>query len=176
MAVHYLFFYNVHLTCPSCIQRVTPHCTGPLSVTSRVQQIMMTSSNGNIFRVTGPLYIGEFPAQRPVTRSFDVFFDLYLKRRLSKQSWCWWSETPTRSIWCQCNVTNVQWKPPSTTIYNHTIVKCLYVVQKNMCYTINMEFCNKCEFAFNLCECLIFAKKLSEIVAYVRHYQQQHSL
>ena len=38
----------------------------------------MTSSNGNIFRVTGPL-CGEFPAQRPVTRSFDVFFDLRLK-------------------------------------------------------------------------------------------------
>ena len=42
---------------------------------------MMTSSNGNIFRVTGPLCgeftgPGEFPAQRPVTRSFDVFFDL----------------------------------------------------------------------------------------------------
>ena len=42
---------------------------------------MMTSSNGNIFRVTGPLCgeftgPGEFPAQRPVTRIFDVFFDL----------------------------------------------------------------------------------------------------
>ena len=30
---------------------------------------------------------GEFPAQMPVTRSFDVFFDLRLKKRLSKQSW-----------------------------------------------------------------------------------------
>ena len=41
----------------------------------------MTSSNGNIFRVTGHLcgeftVYGEFPAQRTVTRSFDVFFDL----------------------------------------------------------------------------------------------------
>ena len=34
---------------------------------------------------------GEFPAQRPVTRSFDVFFDLRLNKRLSKQSWgCDW--------------------------------------------------------------------------------------
>ena len=53
---------------------------------------MMTSSNGNIFRVTGPLCgeftgPGEFPAQRPVTRSFDVSFDLRLNKRLSKQSW-----------------------------------------------------------------------------------------
>ena len=29
---------------------------------------------------------GEFPAERPVTRSFDVFFDLRLNKRLSKQS------------------------------------------------------------------------------------------
>ena len=30
---------------------------------------------------------GEFPTQKPVTRSFDVFFDLRLNKRLSKQSW-----------------------------------------------------------------------------------------
>ena len=30
---------------------------------------------------------GDFPAQRPVTRNFDVFFDLRLNKRLSKQSW-----------------------------------------------------------------------------------------
>ena len=29
---------------------------------------------------------GEFPSQRPVTQSFDVFFDLHLNKRLSKQS------------------------------------------------------------------------------------------
>ena len=50
---------------------------------------MMTSSNGNIFRVTDPLREftgpGEFPAQRPVTRNFDVLFDLRLNKRLSKQ-------------------------------------------------------------------------------------------
>ena len=37
---------------------------------------------------------GEFPLQRPVTRSFDVFFDLRLNKRLSKQSWGWRFETP----------------------------------------------------------------------------------
>ena len=47
----------------------------------------MTSSNGTIFRVTGPLcgeFTGpcEFPAQRPVKRSFDVFFDLRLNKQL----------------------------------------------------------------------------------------------
>ena len=65
---------------------------------------MMTSSNGNIFRVTGPLCgeftgPGEFPTQRPVTRSFDVYFDLRLNKRLSKQSWGWWFETLLCSLW-----------------------------------------------------------------------------
>ena len=69
---------------------------------------MMTSSNGNIFRVSGPLCgeftgPGEFPTQRAVTRSFDVFFDLRLNKRLSKQPWGWWFETPSWSLWRQCN-------------------------------------------------------------------------
>ena len=69
---------------------------------------MMTSSNGNIFRVTGPLCgeftgPGEFPTQRTVTRSFDVFFDLRLNKWLSKQPWGWWLETPSWSLWRQCN-------------------------------------------------------------------------
>ena len=61
---------------------------------------MMTSSHGNIFRVTGHL-CGEFtgPTQRPVTRSFDVFFDLRPNKRLSKQWWGWWFETPSRPLW-----------------------------------------------------------------------------
>ena len=46
---------------------------------------------------------GEFPTQRPVTRSFDVFFDLCLNQRLSKQSWGWWFETPSCSLWRHCN-------------------------------------------------------------------------
>ena len=46
---------------------------------------------------------GEFPAQRPVTRIFSVFFDLRLNKRLSKQSWGWWFETPSCSLWRHCN-------------------------------------------------------------------------
>ena len=46
---------------------------------------------------------GEFAAQRPVTRSFDVFFDLRLNKRLSKQSWGWWFETLSRPLWRHCN-------------------------------------------------------------------------
>ena len=47
--------------------------------------------------------IGEIPAQRRVTRSFDVFFDLRLNKHLSKQSWGWWFETPSRPLWRHCN-------------------------------------------------------------------------
>ena len=44
---------------------------------------------------------GEFPSQRPVTRSFIVFFNLRppLNKRLSKQSWGWWFETPSLWLW-----------------------------------------------------------------------------
>ena len=79
--------------------------------TSNLHLFMMTSSNGNIFRVTGPLCgeftgPGEFPTQRPVTRSFDVLFDLHLNKRLSKQPWGWWFETPSWSLWRQRNVSH----------------------------------------------------------------------
>ena len=76
--------------------------TGPSNV--ECISLMMTSSNGNIFRVTGPLcgeftVTGEFTAQRPVTQSFDVFFDLRLNKELSKQPCGWWFETPSRPLW-----------------------------------------------------------------------------
>ena len=45
---------------------------------------------------------GEFPSQRPVTRSFDVFFELRLNKRLSKQLWGWWIETQSLPLWRQC--------------------------------------------------------------------------
>ena len=46
---------------------------------------------------------GEFPAQRPVTRGFDVSFDLHMNKRLSKQSRRWWFETPSGSLCRHCN-------------------------------------------------------------------------
>ena len=46
---------------------------------------------------------GEFPAQRPVTRSFYVFFDLRPNKRLSKQLWGWWFETHSPPLWRHSN-------------------------------------------------------------------------
>ena len=48
---------------------------------------------------------GEFHSQRPVTQSFDVFFDLRLDKHLNKQSWGWLFETPSCSLWRHCNDT-----------------------------------------------------------------------
>ena len=47
---------------------------------------------------------GEFAAEKPVTRSFDVLFDLRLNKRLSKQSLGWWFETLSRPLWRHCNI------------------------------------------------------------------------
>ena len=77
--------------------------------------IMMTSSDENIFRVTGPLspVTGEFPAQRPVTRNFDVFFDLRLNKRFGKHLWRQWFETSSRSLIRKscplCSVYSSEW-------------------------------------------------------------------
>ena len=70
---------------------------------------------------------GDFPAQRPVARSFDVFFDLRLNKWLSKQTWGWWFETPSHSLWHHCNgqpqryidVTWASWrlKSPATELF-----------------------------------------------------------
>ena len=87
-------YNNFYLPCPQA------HCSA----------IIMTSSNGNIFRVTGLLCgeftgPGELPSQRPVTRSCDVFFDMCQNRQVSKESRGWWSETPSSSLWRQRNAT-----------------------------------------------------------------------
>ena len=50
---------------------------------------------------------GEFPAQRPVTRSFEIFFDLCPNKPLSKQWWGWWFETLSRPFWRYCNALEV---------------------------------------------------------------------
>ena len=70
--------------------------------------VMMTSSNGKISALlvlcegNSPV-TGEFPSQRPVTRSFGVFFDLSLNKRLSKPTRRRWFETQSPSLWHHCN-------------------------------------------------------------------------
>ena len=59
---------------------------------------LLALCNGN------PPVIGGFPSQRPVMRSFAVFIDVHLSKRLSQQSRCWWFETPSRSLQRHRNV------------------------------------------------------------------------
>ena len=69
---------------------------------------MITSSNENIFRGTGPL-CGEFTGLWwiPSTKASDAelwcFLDLHLIERLSKHSRGWWFETLSRPLWRHCN-------------------------------------------------------------------------
>ena len=69
------------------------------------------------------LMTGESPSQWQVTRSFDIFFDLRLNKRLSKQSWGWLFETPSRSLWRHCN--DLDWGYHGTTLvpYRDVILK-----------------------------------------------------
>ena len=124
---------------------------------------MMTSSNGNIFSATGPLWgeftghrwtlqgrrsghktrctlwrhqmktfsasmtfcagnslvTSEFPSQRPVTLSFDIFFDLRLNKRLNERTWGWWFETPSCSLCRHCIVLTQSPDPDRTGTSDH---------------------------------------------------------
>ena len=92
---------------------------------------------------------GEFPAQRPVTRSFDVFFDLHLNKRLSKQSWNWWFEMPSRPLWRHSNAqTLFHLMPyisvPSATAFpaqeNYVCVFISHILRLNQIYIRNFIF------------------------------------
>ena len=74
--------------------------TDETTVASYTVCIMMTSSNGNIFRVTGHL-CRELTGDKGQW-SFDVFFNLRPNKRLNKQSWGWWFETLSRPLWRHC--------------------------------------------------------------------------
>ena len=65
---------------------------------------------------------GEFHTQRPVTRRFD---DLCLNKRLSKQSWGWWFETPSRSLWRHCNAWTLVTLDPCPIRYPILCAACL---------------------------------------------------
>ena len=89
----------------------------------KISLCMMTSSNGNIFRVTGLLcgnspVTAEVPSQRPVTRSFEFFFDLRQNKRLSKQLRLRWFESPLRSLWRHFNGLSVSDHPHHNMYFN----------------------------------------------------------
>ena len=64
---------------------------------------------------------GEFPTQRPVMQSFDIFFDLRLNKRLSKQSRVWWFETPWHPLWRQCDDISGVYEKNTYKKYDHSV-------------------------------------------------------
>ena len=71
----------------------------------------MTSSNGNIFRVIGPLWV-EFTGHRwiPLTKARDAELWSFLwsaPERLSKQSGCRWFTTPLHLLWRHCDIISI---------------------------------------------------------------------
>ena len=76
-----------------------PWCPEDISV---MQQVL-TFSALLALCARNSLVTGEFPSQKPVTRSFAVFFYLRLNKWLSKQSWGWWFKMPSCSLWPHCN-------------------------------------------------------------------------
>ena len=67
--------------------------------------------------VGNSLVTGEFSLQRPVTGSFDVFFDLHPNKQLSKQSWDWCCGTPSSSL-CHCNDSWVSYRVYTVRIWD----------------------------------------------------------
>ena len=124
--------HTIYLECLKCTKPAAFHCyilpVTPLKgiwiISPGAYVPMMTSSNGNAVRVTGPCAgnspaTGEFPSQRPVTRSFQVIrgFDLRLNKRLSKQSWF---DTSSPSLWRYGNALNYN----MSYIYTMIMVAC----------------------------------------------------
>ena len=79
---------------------------------------------------------GEFPTQRPVTRSFDVYFDLRPDKRLSKQSWGWWFEALSHSLWRHRNVYRVRRSNIHIFVYTYHIAYILRILRPNA-YSVN---------------------------------------
>ena len=79
------------------------------AIVPRREIFMMTSSNGNIFRVTSHLCresTGHRWIPRPKASDAGLWCFLWSapEWRLSKQSWGWWFETPSRPLWRHSNV------------------------------------------------------------------------
>ena len=115
-----------------CIKSVISSNTNAEFLTTKY--CMMTSSNGNFSALlaicagNSPV-TGDFSAQWSATRSFDVFSDLRLNERLSKQSWGWWFETASCPLWRHSNGSN----------HEHVIIQKL---EDGMCTMCTVSICN----------------------------------
>ena len=94
--------------------------------------LVMTSSNLNIFCVTGHL-CGEFTGPRwiPHSKANDAelwYFGLRLNKRLSKQLWGWWFETLPRPLWRHSNVRLIHVGPRMINRFSLTFIDILLML------------------------------------------------
>ena len=98
------FYQYLRVSVPLCwLQCVFLYIAQNVSISWWRHQMETFSALLAICAGNSPVH-GEFPAQRLVTRNFDVYFDMHPNNRLSKQSWCWWFETQSRPLWRHRNV------------------------------------------------------------------------
>ena len=100
---------------------------------------------------------GEFPVQRPVTRTFGVFFDLCLNKRLRKRSWGWWFESLSRPLWRHCNAIAID-QHYMMFDYRHLFQTGMlelwlieFAIICNLCYIINVHNSSHYTSLFMLC-------------------------
>ena len=78
-----------------------------------------------------------FPSQRPVSRSFEVFFDLRLNKRFNKQSRRRWFETPSLSLWRHCNSRGCLDPKSTSTSTSAVASKFDSETQKHCCWAVS---------------------------------------
>ena len=82
---------------------------------------------------------GDFPAQRPVTRSFDVFFDLRLNICFSKKPGGRWLETISSPLWRHCSGITL-WSPPLSAPLNSRAFPSAMVIKFGFCMNRERDF------------------------------------
>ena len=98
---------------------------------------------------------GKFPTQRPVTQSFDIFFDLCLNKQFSKQSWDWWFETPSYSgvLNCSCHISDLHNFIGAATRWYAPLRKQCHIFYRSYRNFDDAEFCSAVSSApFHVCE------------------------
>ena len=117
---------------------------------------MITSSNGNIFRVTGHHLCGEFTGDA-VTPSFDVFFGLCLNKQ-----WCWLFETPLYPLWrhCKGRIGRFHRHNQDILVENNSLNIWCELVFFTQIHHANLKLINCCIYCFLSCrilsQCLLF--------------------
>ena len=119
-----------------------PPLTLNVVVTSWGRHQMETSSALLALCAGNSPVTGEFPTKRPVTRSFDAFFDLHLNKRLSKQSKDWWFETLSCPLWHHCNVIRVTVFSERNCLTRRSDLRVRWTIKINHVFSTRAPFTN----------------------------------